>query len=913
MLNVFYTLIIYPLSVIIECIYVFFKKFTDYQGICLIGVSIGITLLCLPLYAIAEKWQEIERDKQASMKKGLERIKKAFTGDERYMMTTTFYKQNHYSPLMALRSSFGLLIQVPFFIAAYHYLSHLEALRGQSFLFIRDLGAQDALFHIGSFPINVLPIAMTLINIVSGLIYTKGFPLKDKITPFAMALIFLVVLYPSPSGLVLYWTFNNIFSLVKNIFYKLKNPLLSFWKFVCVLLVIAAVYIYFFFRTKPMYKILFTATAIVIFCLPQIIAGINKLLDSALAPLIADKKRRHVLYILSCLMLFVLAGLAIPSSLIASSPIEFTGIGAHPNPVFYLNNTALQAAGFFLFWALCIYFLYNAKIQTVFTLVLSAAAYGSLLNAYVFMVRYGDISSALTFLNIVSFRTISLISVCNFVVLALLAVAVFCALRFKKGQILVYASSILLLSLVALTVNNRVSIRQNYIAYTSSDVSNDATSLEPIFHLSKNHQNVIMLMLDRAQGQYIADIMQEAPDLQDVYTGFTFYNNTIAFNGHTLMGAPGIYGGYEYTPVEMNKRNTVLQRDKNDEAILLLPRLFTEEKGFTATVTDPSWARYSHFCDLSLFDDYPAITGYKTLATYNTLWAKEHSGDAYPASTDAILKRNLLFFSFFRTAPIGVRELVYKQGTYFSADDEAQDAKTLIDNYAVLDYLLPLTTIADTDGGTYTCIINELTHESYYLQAPDFTPVRKVTNRGSSRFKDDGAYHTEMAALRLLGKWFTYLKENGIYDNTRIVIVSDHGCHNTEDDFEFNPELDQQITSRVYYGRGHYHSLLMVKDFNATGTLRYDDQFMTSADPVSFLLKDIFEKPVNPYTGKEIPLDTTPLKKDGVIISASDNHQPEYNGKYTFNIKDNEWWLVKDNIFKSENWTPVNPFADGKK
>ena len=39
-----------------------------------------------------------------------------------------------------------------------------------------------------------------------------------------MAGLFLVLLYDSPSGLVFYWTLNNLFSLVKNIFYKLKNP-----------------------------------------------------------------------------------------------------------------------------------------------------------------------------------------------------------------------------------------------------------------------------------------------------------------------------------------------------------------------------------------------------------------------------------------------------------------------------------------------------------------------------------------------------------------------------------------------------------------------------------------------------------------------------------------------------------------
>lgn len=58
---------------------------------------------------------------------------------------------------------------------------------------------------------------MTVINIVSGMIYTRGMPLKSKIQLYGMALVFLVLLYGSPSGLVFYWTLNNVFSLIKNI------------------------------------------------------------------------------------------------------------------------------------------------------------------------------------------------------------------------------------------------------------------------------------------------------------------------------------------------------------------------------------------------------------------------------------------------------------------------------------------------------------------------------------------------------------------------------------------------------------------------------------------------------------------------------------------------------------------------
>ena len=167
--NILYTIILYPIVQIIEISFKIFDMLFGNTGIAVIGVSLTVTLLCLPLYIVAEKWQQIERDTQKKLKPGIDRIKTAFKGDEQYMILSTFYKQNHYHPMMALRSSFGLLIQIPFFMAAYSCLSKLPALQGQSFLFIRDMGQQDAIFKIGSFPINILPIAMTIINIIAGI------------------------------------------------------------------------------------------------------------------------------------------------------------------------------------------------------------------------------------------------------------------------------------------------------------------------------------------------------------------------------------------------------------------------------------------------------------------------------------------------------------------------------------------------------------------------------------------------------------------------------------------------------------------------------------------------------------------------------------------------------------------------
>ena len=63
---------------------------------------------------------------------------------------------------------------------------------------------------------------MTLFRLLAGLIYSKKLRFKESLPLYIVSLIFLVLLYNSPSGLVFYWTLNCLFSLIKNIFIEYK-------------------------------------------------------------------------------------------------------------------------------------------------------------------------------------------------------------------------------------------------------------------------------------------------------------------------------------------------------------------------------------------------------------------------------------------------------------------------------------------------------------------------------------------------------------------------------------------------------------------------------------------------------------------------------------------------------------------
>ena len=44
-------------------------------------------------------------------------------------------------------------------------------------------------------------------------------------------------------------------------------------------------------------------------------------------------------------------------------------------------------------------------------------------------------------------------------------------------------------------------------------------------------------------------------------------------------------------------------------------------------------------------------------------------------------------------------------------------------------------------------------------------------------------FYTQIGAFQKLCKWFNYLKENNVYSNTKIIIVSDHGRRDIVDPF----------------------------------------------------------------------------------------------------------------------------------
>jgi YidC/Oxa1 family membrane protein insertase len=896
MLSFLYTLIIFPLEQFVELSYVLVYKIFHDRAIATLGISAAVSVCTLPLYFIAEKHQQAEREIQKRLKPEIKNIKSVFSGDEQYMILSAYYRQNHYHPVYALRSSLGLLIQIPFFIAAYSFLSNLESIKGVSFLFIKDLGTPDAILPlIAGTRINLLPVLMTLINCLAGAVYTKGLAVKEKVQLYGMALIFLVLLYNSPAGLVLYWTMNNIFSLVKNCLQKTKHAKRIVYYGLCFCVILLDVYALFI-RSGPLLKRLVLVLACSCIFLKPVFVRLYAWLKPRIHAMAISQNSfitQTRTFVLSAAVLFLLAGLVLPGALIASSVQEFSFIEKYTSPFPFIGETMTQAAGIFLFWPLCFYFLFSKKVKDSFTILAFSLCVIALIDTFVFPGNYGFLTPLLQFSEAVEHPFY--VTVLN-VLLLVIAIVFFLSLAFKRGVGGLVCRSFQLITLISLAgfgIINLAKIQREYSEFASREDRVVAVETpEPLYSFSKEGKNVLVIMLDRGVSGYVPYILDEKPELLESFSGFAYYPNCISFGGYTLFGVPGLFGGYEYTPLEMQRRSSELMVEKHNEALSVLPKIFLEN-GYAVTVTDPSLANYSWTPDLSIYNEYPEIHAENIIGRYTDYWLRDYN-ELDTTSALMILRNNLIRFSLFKFAPLVCRRFVYDFGDWFGTMRVGL-SRINIDSYAVLDLLPDLTTISGNNINTLTILTNDITHEPVFYRSPDYTPGLLTTVNDDGPFSRERHYHVNMAAFLLLEKWFSFLKENGVYDNTRIIIVSDHGAK-IADNFPNNFVLPDGVHLESY------NALLLVKDFNASGALVTDSSFMTNADVPALAVDNVITNPENPFTHAPLRSD----KENGVTIFTSTLWEPEQHEAYRFRAKGDEWLHVHDSIFDPDNWEKVN-------
>lgn len=192
----------------------FFYWILGNYGLAIILLILTIKIAFYPLTAVGFKSMQKMQELQPEMEKLRAKYKDATELNQAVM---ELYKKKGVNPL---GGCFPMLIQVPVFIGLYNALLQSIELRHQPFaLWVTDLSSPEKLILFG------VPIPLMIIVMGIAMIWqqwttpTTGDPLQKKIGIF-MTLVFAMMFFAMPAGLVLYMLINNITSITQQIYLR---------------------------------------------------------------------------------------------------------------------------------------------------------------------------------------------------------------------------------------------------------------------------------------------------------------------------------------------------------------------------------------------------------------------------------------------------------------------------------------------------------------------------------------------------------------------------------------------------------------------------------------------------------------------------------------------------------------------
>ena len=181
-------------------------------GWSIILMTICIKLLFWPLTAKASRSQK----RMAKIQGPMSELKEKYKDNPQKMQQETIklFREHRINPVAGC---LPILVQMPIFLGLFYMLRTASELRHEPFFWVADLSQPDTVMEVAGFPINILPIIMGVtmfLQMHMMPVSPTADPVQQKIFKF-MPLVFLVFLYNFSSGLVLYWTVQNLLTIIQ--------------------------------------------------------------------------------------------------------------------------------------------------------------------------------------------------------------------------------------------------------------------------------------------------------------------------------------------------------------------------------------------------------------------------------------------------------------------------------------------------------------------------------------------------------------------------------------------------------------------------------------------------------------------------------------------------------------------------
>ncbi len=264
-------------------------------------------------------------------------------------------------------------------------------------------------------------------------------------------------------------------------------------------------------------------------------------------------------------------------------------------------------------------------------------------------------------------------------------------------------------------------------------------STKNILTLGKQ-QNVVVFLLDKLSNDQVNISAKKYPDILEPFTDFIQFDNANTRFLSTMPSLVDIYTAYDPELTEFNFREHFIGAWNNPAATSFYSAL--KEKNYEVTLYDNA----AHFTrDLSslyrIFDNFM------------------ESKDSMSLDKRAFL--NLIKLTFYRYFPVALKPffMIYTTdiNQMFSSSEVMKDQYDFVRLF---------------NEGKLSLADNLNSYKFYYLQGAH-TPCK--LNENGEIESESTATSATAGFLRLIGRYMEQMKELGVYDDSLIIVLADHG------------------------------------------------------------------------------------------------------------------------------------------
>jgi len=302
--------------------------------------------------------------------------------------------------------------------------------------------------------------------------------------------------------------------------------------------------------------------------------------------------------------------------------------------------------------------------------------------------------------------------------------------------------------------------------------------------------NILQVVFDELQDNILEEALAQRPELERELTGFTLYTDTLANFSNTLMSVSSMLGGKSYQ--QGDSREQYFEREVGRSEYLGA----LQQTGYRTDFTT-----LPHFC----------------------IDAKLANCSPIPSAARNIKVASLIDFSLFRVAPDILKPLIYNEGYWLTTlwfYDTSMIKLQPLNAVPLFDSFVAGLSVGDTKP-RYKLFHTLLTHGPTVIDAS----CQEV--KAPEKALKSARVAQTLCALDKLRDLLSKLKSLGVYDNTLIILSSDHGSDHPPKQVE--AALRKNKLHPMAYARAR--AILLIKPRGETGPL------LRSARPVQ--LKDI--------------------------------------------------------------------------